>query len=177
MNFNRNKPTLNITVSCVGDSIHAAVHSSSFHRRPAQKWSLLKYFLHTLRTLIHGCLAIPGALVFHMVALTSQFEGRTRCTVGAALKMSPAHDLLFYCHLQFFRPNRNCNRLSCSHFNCYVLSINLCVTESHIPTHIIECALHLQMLCCAYWKHILWFGSVILLLLYRWCLWSATSES
>lgn len=55
----------------------------------AQKWSLLKYFLHTLRTLIHGCLAIPGALVFHMVALTSQFEGRTRCTVGAALKMSP----------------------------------------------------------------------------------------
>lgn len=37
--------------------------------------------------------AIPGALVFHTVALTSeltsQFEGRTRCTVGAALKMPP----------------------------------------------------------------------------------------
>lgn len=60
----------------------------------------------------------------------------------------------------------------CTSSNHHVLLMNFCLTESHILTRIIECALHLPMLCCAYWNvycaTVVWF--CFLLLLYQWCL-------
>lgn len=70
--------------------------------------------------------------------------------------------LLLFHDFQFFSPKRihvldssfprfktGCHK---SPFNHLLLLMNFCLTESHILTNVIECALHFPMLCCAYWN-------------------------
>ncbi len=103
------------------------------------------------------------------------------------------HALLFYFHFQFFSPNRiyifwtifsAVSVLKKKDVHVQVLIIfllmNFCLTESHILTCIIECALHIPMLCCAYWN--VYCATVVWFCFYCCCisgvyLWSAMSES
>lgn len=115
-----------------------------------------------------------GALVFRTATSTNQFEGHIRCTVGAVfflLSLSVLESKMDLCLGAFFSSKRLIGPL-CTSSNHHVLLMNFCLTESHILTRISECALHLPMLCCAYWNvccaTVVWF--CFLLLLYQWCL-------
>lgn len=134
-----------------------STRSRSFTSLKRKKWSLLNCFLHTWRSLIHCCLAIPDSLsnvmkssewAFSffphtiMFMMTNQREGRIRpYCVRATLKM-----------VWFFAVERMWSLGFDRHQCCTLLINGVHPTESHMLTHAIECAPHLPTLCCACWN-------------------------
>lgn len=119
-------------------------------------------FPHPLKILIHGSLpildsslnvpqSIVGALVFYP---PSQPEGRFWWTVGAALQRAPIAPC---CSTVTFSSSDQTGTTDChcSTFN----QLTSRITESHIRTHVSECALHFAsaLLCLLKMYIVVWF--------------------
>lgn len=189
MKFDQNKPTQYIIISCVRDNIHAAVHSSSFHRRLAEEMKFVEVFSSYLKEFDSLLFSNPWLpikcdverLFFSPYGNIDKSIWRTYL-VNCRWRWSWIHTLSFYDHFQCFSPER-IHILNGYWFKVkFLLTLmNLCLTESHILTHVIDCALHLPMLCCAYWN-VYCAISGLVLFLYCCCisgvyLWSALSGS
>lgn len=140
VNLSQNKPTFTLPFPVSGTkSMQLFIHPY-FTGDLLRNEGLLKCFLHAWRTLIHCCLAIPDFSFNLMWSSVGALVLHTKVMASqfeGRFWSTEGAALKICCSVVTFRPKRNHNRLSCSSFN-------------------------LSTFCrCAYWKCILWFGSVL----------------